>query len=367
MAVNPYYVGSTLDTIGNNMSRDYSTDAQLRAAELQARNQFAQILQQAMQAQQNRQQQGGQFDQEMAFRNAALQQQGQLRGQELGQNQGQFDANLNYMREALKQQLEGQLKSTQLQFPPERWKVEDSRIAAERLQQDGLMKLAELKQKADQAKADAEYNSRAQLENDSLRALASQLNTVLKPTKLSADSKAKDGWGWAVRKPTDNSYRETYRSQVDPEISRLIQSIQGQAVRFNPATEEFEPVLAPLRGAQSAAPGAPGQNDLLAFAKDAISRGANPAAIQQELAKLLGAPITQSVTNQVLPPYPEQEYRSLLNGIGGSSNSVWPPLNQTPPLPPPQPRVMPINGLQPDPNQVNMQSLIQALNALRGQ
>lgn len=226
MAVNPYYVGSNLSDIGRFMSQDRATDAQLRAAELQARNQFAQIIQQAMQAQANRSQQGDQFNQDLAFRNAALAQRGDLSGRELDQDQSQFAANQAWMREQLKAELANRL---------ELGKMGQGRM-------DSQVLAALINQQAITGRGEMERNEQSEFENQTAQALASQYNTVLEPLKAAAKSKAADGFMWGTRDATEDKYKQVYRSVLDPEISRLVQSIQGQPIIFNAATERFEPV-----------------------------------------------------------------------------------------------------------------------------
>lgn len=333
MAVNPYYVGSTLTDIGNNMSRDYATDAQLRAAELQARNQFAAILQQAVQAQANRAQQNDQFGQEMAYRNAALGQNnsqfgsnldymrealkaqlmnqeaarrqqgeqfnaeqayrnaalaqtGDLKSRELGQGQAQFDANLAYLKDALTKKLAGDLESTRLQFPPERWKAEDSRVLAERLQQQGLLQ-----------RADMDYNSKVEYENELAKSLASQYNTLLAPIKAEAEKKAKDGFLWSTRSQTDPAYIEAYNKVLDPEVSRLVQTLQGQPITYNAATREFSPVLGRPRQTMQAAPQQPqagGPTGLLQLLYNRLTSG------QQAPAPAANPPLGPAGTNPII-------------------------------------------------------------------
>jgi hypothetical protein len=381
MAINPYYVGSSLDTIGNNMSRDYATDAGLRAAELQARNQFAQILQQALQAQANRQQQGDQFNQELAYRNAALAQSGNLRGQELSQNQGQFDSNLNYMREALKQQLASQLELGKMQFPPERWTQPDPRAIAAQIEQQGR-----------NVRDEAVLNQEIEQHNLNAQSTANRYNELLKSL-----AKEKDGWF---------TFESTAKQQAWNQLLNSLNSNAGEAILIQPETVEqngkvqhrFKPILRdkvklnqPQPSQQPGGAGGGGLGQILnliqrlissggqatpsqppaassaaliAEAKRAIALGADPTAVNARLGSL--APQTQT-TNTATPPYPASAVSGLLDSIRGSSTAVYPPLPQQPAIT--RGGVMPMpgySGLPADPNQLNMQSLIQALNNYAG-
>lgn len=261
--INPYYVGS-LDTIGNNMSRDYATDAQLRAAELQARNQFAQILQQAMQAQQNRQQQGGQFDQEMAYRNAALQQQGQLRGQELGQNQGQFDANLNYMREALKQQLANQLDLGRMQYSSDR---NDPRVAAALIDQQGRT-----------ARDQAELDAGAELFNNTAQAKAAQYNALLENLAQEAKQIGRDKGSWLPWDPSEkDAEAQAKRAGMTQLINSLSADKSAEGVSFDQVQGKFVPVL---RTRRQIAPQANQPNSPWSFLLQLLKGGGQPGITQ---------------------------------------------------------------------------------------
>lgn len=227
MAFQNYYVGSSLDSIGNNMSRDYATDAQLRASELQARNQFAQILQQAMQAQQARQQQGGQFDQEMAYRNAALQQQGQLKGQELGQGRTQFDQNLAYMREALKAQLQNSLDLGRMQYSSDR---NDPRVAAALIDQQGRT-----------ARDQAELDAGAEMFNNNATARAAQYNALLDNIKQQAlvEGKAKNKWMPFKDDVNKDKQSEVTRTGMNTLLAQLSADKQAEGVSFDQVQGKF--------------------------------------------------------------------------------------------------------------------------------
>lgn len=131
MAFNNYYVGSNLTDLQSGMYRDRMADA---AMEEQRRLQMAALMQ-ALQQRQAREQQGNQFEQEMALRRAAQNQQAEyqrqllgLRGRELGVDESSAQATDKYRYEALRNALE--VAKIQSQASDPRYAVEELRQKA---------------------------------------------------------------------------------------------------------------------------------------------------------------------------------------------------------------------------------------------
>jgi hypothetical protein len=278
MALQPYMLGSSLDTIGNNMARNYGVDAQRYAAELalqaqqeQARNQYAIALQQALQSQQARQAQERQFNQELAYRNAALGQNQDFRNRSLTQEQQQFEANQNYLRDALRNQLEiartGQDRN-------------DPRVLAALIEQIGRSNTGA-----------ANLNAGIGEANSEARANAANLNARLNLLKQSAPAMGNKRESWLPWGPDENDEAKSY---IAEQLAAMLQSAPP-GVMYNSATEQFE--ISPIQAAQ------PGPIST-------TTAGAIPPELQRILQAIAGtststnvnSPLTNAATPQITQP-----------------------------------------------------------------
>lgn len=238
MAVLPYYVGSSLDTIGNNMSRDREMEARAAMAQQQARAQQAAVLQQAMLQRQQMAQQQQQFQQELAARTAQQQQAAQYQNSLLGlkerelTNFGPRDvADQQYRYDALKNALE--IERT-------RANAIDPRLAVEnrRQQEINARELAGAQEAWD-------YNDVA------TRTKANQYNALVDQIEAEATKvEKKDGWGFddpESRKIAADNIRRTKYAEL---MQMLMADRRPGDIAPNPVTRKFEPVLPPRPGGQ---------------------------------------------------------------------------------------------------------------------
>ncbi len=234
MAFKDYYVGSNLTDLGSMMTRDRQIDV---AQQEQQRLQQAALMQ-ALRQQQAQQEQARQFNQEMAYRNAALQQQGGyhnlllgLKQKELEQQGSQAQMEDAYRREALKNSLD----LGKIQFPPERWQMQDPRAMAEQLRQFGMSQRDQEAAIQDWEANAARVKSRAQQYN-------ALLDSITKDAKASAE---KQGWWWTSGDKKKQMFETLKRQRLQELIQSLKDDKLSEGVTFDPATEKFAPVLPP--------------------------------------------------------------------------------------------------------------------------
>lgn len=230
-----YYVGTTLDTIGNNMSADRATAARAQMAQAEQHRLQYQALQQALMQQAAQQQQAMQFGQDLQFRRDAQQQEAAYRNSLLGLRQ-QDAAQENTYRYAA---LENALKQIEAQA-----KLQDPRVAAARIIQDETTK-------RDLAIA----TENAEAENAAALAKASQYNALLDTIKKEAEEVAKkhDPWGWTTAEDKTRAGAEHERARFNEVLAMLPGDRRPGDIGFNPAANRFEPVLRRIPGAQQQA------------------------------------------------------------------------------------------------------------------
>lgn len=230
MAFPNYYVGSTLDTLGQSMVADRATDARLEAARMeQQRLQFA-ALQQALMQQAQQRQQAQQFQQELGLRQSAQDQDNAYRTAMLGLQERQFtgltpaqDAENRYKYAAL----ENQLKVAQATQDP-RLQVEiERRSSMEAMDKALALENWEAETAASKAKA-ADYNASAQ-----------------EIERQAAEIERKKGWG-----PDDPASRkveaDALRSQKYAELVANLRADQRPGIISPDATgRKFVEVLRP--------------------------------------------------------------------------------------------------------------------------
>lgn len=240
MSFNNYYVGTTLDSIGANMSRDRGYAAQQAIAQAEARQRQAAMLQQALLERQRMAQQQQQFGQEMALRQGAQGQQNQyqnallaLRDRELQGQQNGFTprdvADNNYRYAAL---------ANQLAIAEKQMALQDPRLQVERERQKALED-----RELQRSQEDWDYNKVAS------EVKAGQYNALMEEIEKEAKEKEKrQSFGFddpESRKIVADKFRKDKYQEL---LNMLPADKRPGDVTPNPITRRFEPVLPPRRG-----------------------------------------------------------------------------------------------------------------------
>lgn len=228
MALNNYYVGTTLDTIGNNMTRDVMSQREnerlMQAALMHALAQ----RQQQEQAQQ-------QFQQELAFRNQQAQQQNAYQNALLGLKQQEFQQQATGFtpRDVADQTYRYAALENALNIAKQQSQIPSQQAAAAMINQQGLtfrdMQLAKEAADAENAAAQskaAEYNARAKILDDAAAEYAKQR-----------------GSEWFTRQSTANQEaQEKIRQGYSDLLAALSQDKRPGTISLDASGKRFVPI-----------------------------------------------------------------------------------------------------------------------------
>lgn len=250
MATYPgYYVGTTLDTIGNNMAKDRAIQSQTEIARMEQQRLQAQAVAKYIQDMAMREQQQRQFMDELAFRKQAQDQQNayqqallRLKDKEWGQMSPAQTADDRYRYEAL---------ANALKIAETNTKARDPRVEAAKIIQDETSKReqafaaeeAEAFNEASKAKA-ARWNQRFKLLDDQL-----EQERVEKAGEWTTTERGANAW-LRAEKPKRYAALINELQQLDKSVGDVIPDSTGT---------RFQPVARRVPGAQIPGTQVPGQ------------------------------------------------------------------------------------------------------------
>lgn len=237
---NPYFVGTTLTDIGNNMSRAQGFETQQAIAQMQMRQQQAAMIRQAMLEREKMAQQQQQFAQEMAYRNASLGQEGDYRKQLLGLRDRELSNNINGFsaRDAADNAYRYAALQNHLDIEKQRSSQLDPRLAVEKERQAAL-NMREI------AAAQEAWD----MEDAAAKAKTSQYNALVADIEAKAKKlEQKSGWGFDdpdSRKVLADEARQKGYAELNNALS--LDKRPGEIIQ-DPITKRFQPVGRPRPG-----------------------------------------------------------------------------------------------------------------------
>lgn len=233
--MNNYFVGTTLDTIGNNRTREYGMDAQQAIAMAEARQRQAAILHQAMLERERMAQQQNQFNQELAFRQAGQGQANQYQNALLALKQQEAQNQINGFtpRDIADQNYRYAALENALKLEQERAKIPPWQIQSEKEKQAAIAARDLL-----QAQEAWDYNEAL------AKAQADQHNALLDQFEQEAKDKEKRITFGLDNPESRKLVADKYRRD---KLAEILKSLPGN-ITLNKVTKRFEVMLPPRPG-----------------------------------------------------------------------------------------------------------------------